>query len=105
MELGLPNPEAYSAHSVRRSSATCAAENDVTPDQLCTLMGWKTHKMTRIYINNTTKMKSKTAKQIFGVSTSTNANEASQIFPPADRNMPSTSGLSGLAISVAQDER
>ena len=102
VELKLPNPEGYSAHSVRRSTATNAAENDCTPDQLCALMGWKTHKMTRVYIQNSKKMKTKTANQIFGVPTS-NVNDASQVFAPASR--PSTSGLSGLAVSVAQDER
>ena len=99
IQLNLANPEDYSSHSVRRSTATTAAENDITPDQLCSLMGWKTHKMTRVYINNTVKMKTKTAHQIFGVNpTST---DTSQIFPPK----PSTSGLSGLASSMAQDER
>ena len=99
IQLNLENPEDYSSHSVRRSTATTAAENDITPDQLCSLMGWKTHKMTRVYINNTVKMKTKTAHQIFGVNSS--ATDTSQIFPPK----PSTSGLSGLASSMAQDER
>ena len=49
--LGKANPEAYTFHSFRRSSATAAADAGATPQQMVDFFGWKNQSMTSEYIS------------------------------------------------------
>ena len=49
--LGKPNPEEYTFHSFRRSSATAAADAGATPQQMVDFFGWKHPSMTAEYIS------------------------------------------------------
>ena len=49
--LGKSNPEDYTFHSFRRSSATAAADAGATPQQMVDFFGWKHPSMTAEYIS------------------------------------------------------
>ena len=49
--LGKPNPEDYTFHSFRRSSATAAADAGATAQQMQDFFGWKHPSMTSEYIS------------------------------------------------------
>ena len=49
--LGKENPQDYTFHSFRRSSATAAADQGATAQQMVDFFGWKSHGMTNEYIS------------------------------------------------------
>ena len=49
--MGLPNPESYTFHSYRRTSATSAANGGMTAEQMQGFFGWKNSSMSHEYIS------------------------------------------------------
>ena len=49
--LELPNPDLYTFHSFRRTSATNAADNGATPQQMVDFYGWKLTNMAKEYVS------------------------------------------------------
>lgn len=50
ISLGLENPEQYTGHCFRRTSATIAADSGATPHQLQRAFGWKSVSAAQKYI-------------------------------------------------------
>ena len=50
--LGKENPEKYTFHSLRRSSATAAADNGASVAQLMDFYGWKNSCMPQEYVSS-----------------------------------------------------
>jgi hypothetical protein len=50
--MGLPNPESYTFHSYRRTSATSATNGGMTPEQMQGFFGWKNSSMCQEYISS-----------------------------------------------------
>jgi site-specific recombinase XerD len=59
--LGLENPDEYTSHSFRRSSATMLVENGATLPQLKQHGGWKSDSAANVYIVNSSRMQTQTA--------------------------------------------
>ena len=62
--LGKENPEDYTFHSFRRSSATAAADRGATAQQMVDFFGWKSHAMTSEYISTSDHQLDKMAKRL-----------------------------------------
>ena len=50
--MGKENPEKYTFHSLRRSSATAAADNGASVAQLMDFYGWKNTNMPQEYVSS-----------------------------------------------------
>ena len=50
--LKLKDPQSYTFHSLRRSSATCAADSGASVQQLMDFYGWKNTNMPQEYISS-----------------------------------------------------
>ena len=62
--LGKENPEDYTFHSFRRSSATAAADQGATAQQMVDFFGWKSHGMTNEYISTSEHQVTSMAKRL-----------------------------------------
>ena len=74
--LGL-DPEKYSFHSFRRSSATAAADAGASTDQMVDFFGWANQKMTTEYISTSKHAVVKMADRLSEVETVSNVTETS----------------------------
>ncbi|XP_063910019.1 uncharacterized protein LOC135143278 [Zophobas morio] len=63
--LGLPNPELFTGHSFRRSSATLLVDGGGDITDLKRHGGWKSSSVAEGYIDNSVKYKLETSKKIF----------------------------------------
>ena len=64
--LGLANPKNYTFHSFRRSSATAAADQGATAQQLQDFYGWKNSSMAQEYVSTSKIALSTIAKSLAG---------------------------------------
>ena len=64
--LGKENPEAFTFHSFRRSSATAAADAGATVQQMIDFFGWKNPTMTSEYISTSTHQLNAMAQKLGG---------------------------------------
>ena len=62
--LGKEDPQSYTFHSFRRSSATAAADKGATAQQMVDFFGWKSHAMTSEYISTSEHQLDAMAKRL-----------------------------------------
>ena len=68
--LGKENPQDYTFHSFRRSSATAAADQGATAQQMVDFFGWNSHGMTNEYISTSNHQVTSMARRLGSTDTS-----------------------------------
>lgn len=94
--LGLPNPELYTGHCFRRTSATLVADAGADLVTLKRLGGWGSSAVAESYIEDSIEKKKKVANLIMGQKES---GASTSCLPPYNCTVSSTSTSSSLSVA------
>lgn len=97
--LNLPNPELYTGHSFRRSSATILANSGEDITNIKRLGGWKSTSVAEGYLEDSTTHKKNMSNKILFIS-SPSTSDLHLESATTSSNVPSTSSQSASASSI-----